>query len=244
MTAKTSNNSKCNGNTEEVAHRAELDSLRSEFATYQTHTDSQFNRVFGAIDKVFEEINRLGSKFERSVNIVDDKIDQRSRPNVGAILGLLTIIIALVGGAWGVINSSINSNDRLSVARDEALKADIYHFVNGNNRFSQSDWHREEQRQIEKSRWEEEKYLAYQNRQDERLRTLEVNQSDLMTQADYHEKQLDQSHEWDMRNQETVNRLDERARYHMEIDDPSDTKPRDVFNELRRIESDLKRSSD
>ena len=40
--------------------------------------------------------------------------------------------------------------------------------------------------------------------------------------------------EWMSKEQEKINRLDERARYHIELDDPTDVRPRDVLNELQR----------
>jgi len=187
---------------------------REEFNAFQHHIDTQFGTV--------------GSKFnslEAAISALGAKLDEGTKPNYAILMGVGSLGLVIVGMAAALVNNQFQGVIALSNSRDTAIMERMNYVENGSNRYSKGD---ARQFQLDLREW--------QHRQDDDIEEMQKQQSAMQEWQRIAQGEIVRRGEWMEKTQETTNRLDERARYHMELDDPTDIQPKDVFEKLRDIE--------
>lgn len=206
----------------QYATKGELESTSKHLETLiETKTDGLSTQIEG-----------IGS----SVRMMASEFRSTQKPQYGNWIQAGSLIALVAGGMWVLMNSQLTGLRETHALGNQAIRSEIDHVRNGTNRFSSEDWERESDRAIEHDRHQELLNIEWQRLQDESIvkgKVADARQDEWQRLMEF---ELNQRGVWMSKEQEKINRLDERSRYHIELNDPTRVQPEDVLRELQRSE--------
>lgn len=176
----------------------------------ETLIETKTNGLSTQIGGLNGAITTLASEFRAS-----------QKPQYGNYWAFGSLMLAALASMYSVYSAREAGLRNEMVLLHKSAIAEIGHQTKDNDRFSVNDWHREEDRMITQDRDRTSKNIDWQRLQDAQIVDLLVAGAKREEWQRIYEQELRQRGGWMQGTQETVNRLDERARYHMELDEPT-----------------------
>lgn len=224
--------------------REEWQSGNKHLETLLTTTTSSLSREIEAktqalthdIRAISDGFSNFASEIRNQNSQIASELRSSQKPHYGNWISAASLVLGVAIAMGALFRSQLMNMRDTQQLSYSALEAQINHLKNGSDRFSTKDWNREEERDIERDRHEESKNIEWQRLQDSQLLKLHIQMAKAEEWQRLQENSLNLRGEWMQGTQEKVNRLDERARYHMELDDPTEIHPKDVYREIQRLQ--------
>lgn len=209
-----------------------------ETMLFQYATKGELESTSKHLETLIEtKTNGLSTQIEgigASVRMMASEFRATQEPQYGNWIQAGSLIALVAGGMWVLMNSQLTGLRETYALGNQAIRSEIDHVKNGTNRYSSEDAERETDRDIEKTRHQEILNIEWQRLQDESIikgKVADARQDEWQRLMEF---EINQRGLWMSKEQEKVNRLDEKARYHIELDDPTRVQPEDVLRELQR----------
>ena len=132
-----------------------MSALPKPAQTYVTQEqfDSQSAHIDQRLNSFERALQTFATSHEAAISQMSSELRASSKPQVGNLLGMVSILCVIAGMAATLASNTINSKSELSESRDAAIQLQLDNFNTESNRFSKLDAQliQEDQRGINQS---------------------------------------------------------------------------------------------